>query len=122
MVDAVIAAMAVSGYENVPLILTETGWPSNDEHMNAEERKKVREAYIYQLFDDTESNQTNNLSSDGGTVQKWGVMYRNLTMKYNINFDNADQNSRMLGVLVLSIYLLWLLYQLLFCLLVWIDD
>ncbi|MCD9642903.1 hypothetical protein HAX54_029946 [Datura stramonium] len=147
MVDAVIAAMAVSGYENVPLILTETGWPSNDEHMNAEEsqlyaekylqglvshlksglgtplrKEGAAEAYIYQLFDDTESNQTNNLSSDGGTVQKWGVMYRNLTMKYNINFDNADQNSRMLGVLVPSIYLLWLLYQLLFCLLVWIDD
>ncbi|XP_055836142.1 glucan endo-1,3-beta-glucosidase [Solanum dulcamara] len=145
MVDAVIAAMAVSGYENVPLILTETGWPSNDEHMNAEESQVYAEkylqglishlksglgtplrkegavqAYIYQLFDDeTESNsKKNNLSSDGGETvhQYWGVMYHNMTMKYNINFDNAAQISPMLGLLVPSIYFLWFLYQFFCCL------
>ncbi|XP_004251443.2 LOW QUALITY PROTEIN: glucan endo-1,3-beta-glucosidase [Solanum lycopersicum] len=145
MVDAVIAAMAVSGYENVPLILTETGWPSNDEHMNAEESQMYAEkylqglishlksglgtplrkegaaqAYIYQLFDDgPESNsKKNNLTSDGGETvhQYWGVMYHNMTMKYNIKFDNAHQISTMLGLLVPSIYSLWLLYHFFFCL------
>ncbi|KAL3621631.1 hypothetical protein CASFOL_036543 [Castilleja foliolosa] len=31
MVDAVIAAIAVSGQENIPVIVTETGWPSDSE-------------------------------------------------------------------------------------------
>ncbi|XP_059298234.1 glucan endo-1,3-beta-glucosidase, acidic-like [Lycium ferocissimum] len=138
MVDSVIAAMAVSGYENVPLILTETGWPSNDDDetmkMYAEKylqglishlksglgtplrKQGVTEAYIYQLFDDT-----NNLTSNtqgGETVQYWGVMYStNMTMKYNINFNNAQHNSRMLPDLLVvpSIYFL---YHLLF----WIVD
>ncbi|KAM3303338.1 glucan endo-1,3-beta-glucosidase, acidic [Capsicum chacoense] len=146
MVDSVIAAMAVSGYENVPLILTETGWPSNDEHMNAEESKMyaerylqglishlksglgtplrkegAAETYIYQLFDDeneSNSRRNNSLISDGDTMQQhWGVMYNNLTMKYNIHFDNADQISTVFGLLVPSMYFLWLLYEF-----VWIDD
>ncbi|KAK9683400.1 hypothetical protein RND81_10G138000 [Saponaria officinalis] len=29
MVDAVLAAMAVAGHENIPVIVTETGWPSS---------------------------------------------------------------------------------------------
>ncbi|CAN4119064.1 unnamed protein product [Withania somnifera] len=134
MVDSVIAAMAVSGYENVPLILTETGWPSNDEHMNLQEsemyaekylqglishlksglgtplrKEGATEAYIYQLFDDENesSSKKNNLSSDGEIGERyWGVMYRNLTMKYNIQFDNADQISTMLGLLVPVLVLL----------------
>ncbi|XP_009590497.1 glucan endo-1,3-beta-glucosidase-like [Nicotiana tabacum] len=147
MIDAVIAAMAVSGYENVPLIVTETGWPSdgsNYEHVNngvrdAEEsqlyaemylqglvshlksglgtplrKEGVSEAYIYQLFDESETKQQSNLSSAQGEItgQYWGVMYTNMSMKYNINFDSADRNSRKLGVLVPSIHLLWLLSML----------
>ncbi|KAJ8558477.1 hypothetical protein K7X08_005243 [Anisodus acutangulus] len=136
MVDAVIAAMAVSGYENIPLILTETGWPSNDGESQLYAEKYIQglvshlksglgtplrkegaaQAYIYQLFDEnTESNdqkKKKNLSSQGETEQYWGVMYPNMTMKYNINFNNAHQNSRMLALLVPSIYFLLLLVAL----------
>lgn len=80
------------------------------EHMNADETQMYAEKYlqglishlksglgaplrkegVYQLFDDdNESNsKRNNLSSDGGEIMHryWRIMYRNMTMKYNINF------------------------------------
>jgi exo-beta-1,3-glucanase (GH17 family) len=34
MVDAVITAMAVAGHDKIPLVVTETGWPSSSTDPN----------------------------------------------------------------------------------------
>lgn len=80
MVDAVIAAMAITGHENIPVIVAETGWPNETEakaagnyaemylkglvkHLRSGlgtplRKGGVAEAYIHELFDDDDS--TNN--------------------------------------------------------------
>ncbi|XP_073024741.1 glucan endo-1,3-beta-glucosidase 13-like [Primulina eburnea] len=117
MVDAVVAAMAVAWQENIPVIVTETGWPSETEPQAAGNyaemylkglmkhlrsglgtplrKEGVTEAYVYQLFD--ESNSKYNGSSANGTYdyastreragQHWGIMHPNLTMKFKVDFS-----------------------------------
>ncbi|KAL2555687.1 Glycosyl hydrolase superfamily protein [Forsythia ovata] len=119
MVDAVIAAMAVSGHENIPVIVTETGWPSNGNNeaeteanrnyaemylkglvmhlrsgMGTPLRKEgVAGAYIYQLFDDFDpkKNGYSNASRSMHGGQNWGIMYNNMTMKYKIDFSHSER-------------------------------
>ncbi|KAK2983251.1 hypothetical protein RJ640_023371 [Escallonia rubra] len=117
MVDAVVAAMAVSGHENIPIIVTETGWPSsasgagntNDGeaspvfaemylkglllHLNSGlgtplRKEGVAEAYIYQLFDNGTEQGSNGVV--GGSEQRWGIVYPNMTMKYRITFSGGS--------------------------------
>ncbi|KAK3024653.1 hypothetical protein RJ639_044269 [Escallonia herrerae] len=117
MVDAVVAAMAVSGHENIPIIVTETGWPSsasgvgntNDGeasqvfaemylkglllHLNSGlgtplRKEGVAEAYIYQLFDNSTEQGSNVVV--GGSEQRWGIVYPNMTMKYRITFSGVS--------------------------------
>ncbi|CAN6710132.1 unnamed protein product [Malus baccata var. baccata] len=97
MVDAVISAMAVAGYENIPVIVTETGWPSFSTdpaeidanpvyaemyikgllcHLRSGKgtplrREGVSETYIYELLDKQVKQGRN-----------WGILYPNLTSKY----------------------------------------
>ncbi|KAL8145974.1 hypothetical protein AgCh_003926 [Apium graveolens] len=110
MVDAVIAAMTVSGHENIPLVVTETGWPSYNSGTEPEashhysemyyqglinhlksglgtplRKEGVAEAYLYELFD----NDTTQVTGSG--MQNWGIMYPNLTMKYNIAFSSHSR-------------------------------
>lgn len=110
MVDAVIAAMTVSGHENIPLVVTETGWPSYNSGNEPEashhysemyfqglithlksglgtplRKEGVAEAYLYELFD----NDTMQITGSG--MQNWGIMYPNLTMKYNIAFSSDSR-------------------------------
>ncbi|CAI9774002.1 unnamed protein product [Fraxinus pennsylvanica] len=121
MVDAVIAAMAVTGHENIPLIVTETGWPStrNNEAQTEANRnyaemylkglmmhlrsgmgtplrkEGVAEAYIYQLFDEDEKNiEYSSGSIDSRSMhggQNWGIMYDNMSMKYKIDFSHSER-------------------------------
>ncbi|GAV56802.1 Glyco_hydro_17 domain-containing protein, partial [Cephalotus follicularis] len=101
MVDAVISAMAVAGHENLPVIVAETGWPSSGGNVNEADanevyaemylrglvahlnsglgtplrKEGVAETYIYELVDkDVKPQGTRN----------WGVLYQNMTKKYNI--------------------------------------
>ncbi|GFP86311.1 glucan endo-1 3-beta-glucosidase acidic isoform gl161 [Phtheirospermum japonicum] len=113
MVDAVIAAMAVSGQENIPVIVAETGWPSDAEshatgnyaemylkglitHLRSGlgtplRKEGVAEGYIYQMFDESDLSSDNNrnstigaaMSERAGTGQRWGIMYNNMSMKYS---------------------------------------
>ncbi|KAG6436622.1 hypothetical protein SASPL_101523 [Salvia splendens] len=122
MVDAIIAAMAVSGQENVPVIVTETGWPSESEaqegnyaemylggllrHLRSGlgtplRKEGAAEAYVYELFDEkSTSNNTNGTTSDaamGGRTlgvggKQWGIMNPNMTMKYRIHFSDSSRN------------------------------
>ncbi|KAH0979644.1 hypothetical protein GBA52_006821 [Prunus armeniaca] len=105
MVDAVISAMAVAGYENIPLIVTETGWPSFSTdpteidanpiyaelylkgllcHLRSGKgtplrKEGVSETYIYELLDKQMRKGRN-----------WGILYPNLTAKYKyIQFSGS---------------------------------
>ncbi|KAL2558074.1 Glycosyl hydrolase superfamily protein [Forsythia ovata] len=118
MVDAVIAAMAVLGQENIPVIVTETGWPSEMEseatgnyaemylngllmHLRSGmgtplKKEGVAEAYIYQLFDEIDlknSSNTNSttISRSGLGSQRWGIMHPNMTLKYSIDFSVSER-------------------------------
>ena len=111
MIDAVISAMAVAGYENVPVIVAETGWPSSGadaseveanpayaemylkalvEHLKSGigtplRKEGVAEVYIYEMFD-KEMKQ--------GTTQpdrNWGILYPNMTKKYKIEFSGSNR-------------------------------
>ncbi|CAH9126439.1 unnamed protein product [Cuscuta epithymum] len=117
MVDAVVAAMAVAGHESIPIVVTETGWPSSESvsgnqqsgavadasHLYAEmylkglvshlrsgmgtplRQEGVSQTFIYQLFD--EMYDKGNGSREEG--QHWGVVFPNMTLKYNIEFSGS---------------------------------
>ncbi|XP_075512581.1 glucan endo-1,3-beta-glucosidase-like [Primulina tabacum] len=112
MVDGVIAAMAVAWQENIPVIVTETGWPSETEaqavgnyaemylkglvkHLRSGigtplRKEGVTEAYIYELFDESHSEYNGTCdyaSMREGAGQHWGIMHPNLTMKYKVDFS-----------------------------------
>ncbi|KVI09852.1 glucan endo-1,3-beta-glucosidase 7-like [Cynara cardunculus var. scolymus] len=118
MVDAVIAAMAVAGHENIPVVVAETGWPCFDPSTEAEARgvyakmylqglvnhlrsgkgtplrkEGVADVYIYELFDANESVTKNQALRSGGTWQNWGVLFPNMSMKFQINFSNGGSIS-----------------------------
>ncbi|KAK9124393.1 hypothetical protein Sjap_013995 [Stephania japonica] len=103
MVDAVISGIESQGHRGVPVVVTETGWPSSDNtgHGDAKDvyaemyvkglvrhlrsglgtplrRDGVAEVYIYELFDD-----------GGSPSSKWGIMYNNMTQKYNVDFSSS---------------------------------
>ncbi|KAG9138806.1 hypothetical protein Leryth_007444 [Lithospermum erythrorhizon] len=135
MVDSVIAAMAVMGYENIPVIVAETGWPSSSgggkngnrsgeaevemeaslvyaemylkgliKHSKSRRGTPLRkegaaEAYIYQLFDGVEGN-------GKGQEQNWGIMYNNMSMKYNIDLSAADGRFGWNGFWLVIVFLL----------------
>lgn len=114
MVDAVLSAMAVAGHENIPVIVTETGWPSApgpdageevDAHQVYAEmflrglikhlksgygtplkKDGVSEVYIFELFDGI----INHTSS--GLVRQWGILYPNMTSKFKIDFNGSSRN------------------------------
>ncbi|XP_042512174.1 glucan endo-1,3-beta-glucosidase 12-like [Macadamia integrifolia] len=107
MVDSVITATAAVGHYRVPVIIAETGWPSHggkDERDATEEyaqmyntglvrhlqssigtplrREGVAETYIYELFDED--------GKKGPSSERhWGILYPNLTKKYEINFSGS---------------------------------
>ncbi|PON36300.1 Glycoside hydrolase [Parasponia andersonii] len=116
MVDAVICAMAVSGHENIPVIVTETGWPSSSGDTTEVDanpayaelyirglvkylksgagtplrKEGVAEAYIYELFD-KEEKQGNGMEMVTMAKQNrsWGILYPNMTKKYDIDFSGS---------------------------------
>ncbi|GJR20678.1 glycoside hydrolase, catalytic domain-containing protein [Tanacetum coccineum] len=114
MVDAVIAAMAVAGHENIPLIVTETGWPCYDplnegearvvysemylrglvSHLKSGRGTQLRkegpsEVYVYEMFDTNETVNKGLISGDGIGVN-WGFCYANMSTKFEINFSNGS--------------------------------
>lgn len=139
MVDAVIAAMTVSGHEDIPIIVTETGWPSSDAGSSNQQagatpdasllyaemylkglvshlksglgtplrKEGAAQTYIYQLFD--EMNEKGKGISDRG--QHWGVMYPNMTLKYEIDFSGSWRinHHKISKILKISIFALLLL-------------
>ncbi|KAI3721135.1 hypothetical protein L2E82_32139 [Cichorium intybus] len=138
MVDAVIAAMAVAGHENIPVVVAETGWPNFDPSNAVEARdvyskmylqglvnhlrsgkgtplrkEGVAEVYIYELFD-TNDTATKGLKSDG-TGQKWGFCYPNMSMKFEVGFCNGGSTMTVSAVKVVTEFLLLAIGLLISC-------
>ena len=126
--------MAVAGYENIPVVVVETGWPSSGadaseveanpayaemflknlvEHLRSGtgtplRKEGVAEVYIYELFDKEVK-----LRND----RNWGILYQNMTKKYKIEFSGCGCNGIInhqtgfvrVGSFLVFAFLLWLL-------------
>ncbi|KAF7830990.1 glucan endo-1,3-beta-glucosidase 2 [Senna tora] len=119
MIDAVVSAMAAAGYDNVPIVVTETGWPSassagdEEEDANIEyaemylkglvkhlksgegtplRKEGIASVYVYELFDKE--------AAEEGTQppgRRWGLLYPNLTKKYRIDFSGSSSSRAVLS-------------------------
>ncbi|KAK7320627.1 hypothetical protein VNO77_30275 [Canavalia gladiata] len=122
MVDAVVSALAVSGYESIPVVVTETGWPSASDAANEVDanlgyaeiylrglvkhlksgvgtpllKDGVREVYVYEMFD------------NGGTGRHWGVLYPNGTAKYRVDFSGSSTSSINVAIIIFLLLVLCL--------------
>ncbi|KAL6123615.1 hypothetical protein ACLB2K_076136 [Fragaria x ananassa] len=111
MVDAVISAMAVAGHENIPLIVTETGWPSSSTDPREVEATPVyAEIYIKGLLGHLKSGRGTPLRKEGVAQvyiyelidkqvrlgRNWGILFANMTNKYK-NVDYRSQSDSVLG-------------------------
>jgi hypothetical protein len=106
MVDAVVSSMAFAGYETIPVIVTETGWPSAGNELDANSgyaeinlrglvkhlksgagtpllKDGVKAVYLYELFD------------KDGSGRNWGILYPNGSTKYRIDFSEASRSCLM---------------------------
>eukprot|EP00249_Psilotum_nudum_P004280 c17813_g1_i2 orf=552-1958(+) len=110
--DAVVAAMAKLGYENIKLTISETGWPTREDlderganiyNAALYNRRLVRKAlanpplgtprrprelintYIFALFNE-------NLKSGPTTERNWGLLYPNGSCVYQIDLTGKLQD------------------------------
>ncbi|KAI6670108.1 hypothetical protein NL676_004993 [Syzygium grande] len=66
MVDAVVAAMAVAGHENIPVIVAETGWPSSSpDATEIDANELYSEMYVKGLLGHLRSGQGTPLRKEG---------------------------------------------------------
>ncbi|KAI3419457.1 Glucan endo-1 [Psidium guajava] len=135
MVDAVIAAMAVAGHENIPVIVAETGWPNSSPdateidanelysemyvkgllgHLRSGQGTPLRkegaaEAYVYELVDE-EANGT----TSQARARNWGILYANFSEKYEVQFSCASycesSSELLIGFVVMLLILVWLIW------------
>ncbi|KAD5962075.1 hypothetical protein R6Q59_014406 [Mikania micrantha] len=130
MFDAVVAAMAVAGHENIPVIVAETGWPCFDSSNEVEARdvyskmylqglinhvrlgkgtplrkEGASEIYIYEVFDTNDTAGTKGLNGDG-SWQNWGFCYPNMSMKFPIDFSSGGSAVTEAEVMLVTAYIL----------------
>ncbi|XAR71960.1 Glucan endo-1,3-beta-D-glucosidase [Bertholletia excelsa] len=108
MVDAVISAMTVAGHESIPLVVTETGWPSSGGPEEPEASQIYAEMYVKGLIDHLKSGLGTPLRKEGvaqtyiyelfdgdpnhtSEPRQWGLLYQNMTKKYNIDFSAGSR-------------------------------
>ncbi|XP_058100135.1 glucan endo-1,3-beta-glucosidase 11-like [Magnolia sinica] len=109
MVDAAISAMAAAGHKGIPVIVTETGWPSDGDVTEPEANKQcarmysvglimhlmkgvgtplrregATETYLFELFDAK-------TKQGPGSDRNWGILYPNMTMKFGDGFSGSDR-------------------------------
>ncbi|KAM5556599.1 glucan endo-1,3-beta-glucosidase 2 [Rosa sericea] len=111
MVDAVISAMAVAGHENIPLIVTETGWPSSSTDPREVDANPVyAELYIKGLLGHLRSGRGTPLRKEGVPLvyiyelidkqvrqgRNWGILFPNMTKKYK-SIDYSSESDSVLG-------------------------
>ncbi|XP_057421820.1 probable glucan endo-1,3-beta-glucosidase A6 [Lotus japonicus] len=125
MVDAVASAMAEAGYETIPIVVTETGWPSSDAADEFNANLGYAETYLRGLVNHLSSGTGTPLLKDGvqqvyvyelfdrkGTTtgRDWGILYPNGTAKYHVDFSAVSSRSSITVALVIF----WLLVQLVY--------
>ncbi|KAK2430902.1 O-Glycosyl hydrolase family 17 protein [Trifolium repens] len=106
MVDAVVSSMAFAGYETIPVIVTETGWPSAGNELDA--NSGYAEIYLRGLVKHLKSGAGTPLLKDGvkavylyeifdkdGSGRNWGILYPNGSTKYRIDFSEASRSCLM---------------------------
>ena len=120
MVDIVVSAVVVAGYETVSIIVTETGWPSSSAAANEFDanlgyaeiylkglvkhlksgmgtqllKDGVTEVFVYEMFD----------KEEGTTGRSWGVLFPNRTAKYHcVDFSCSSVASGSLHIAVMII-------------------
>ncbi|TYH32862.1 hypothetical protein ES332_D13G019600v1 [Gossypium tomentosum] len=120
MADAVLTAMAAMGYQNIPVVVAETGWPSGGSQAEEVEANGVyAEMYLKGLVRHLKSGAATPLKKDGVAEvyvyelmdhgggnnergRKWGILTENMTMKYNVEFSSGAKNS---GICLVAIWL-----------------
>ncbi|KAF3944883.1 hypothetical protein CMV_028692 [Castanea mollissima] len=66
MVDAVVSAMVVANYENIPAVVGETGWPSSGANASeVEANPAYTEMYLKNLVEDLRSGTSTPLRKEG---------------------------------------------------------
>ncbi|KAK7276351.1 hypothetical protein RIF29_17490 [Crotalaria pallida] len=127
MVDAVVSAMAVAGYETIPIVVAETGWPSRSTAANeVDANPGYAEIYIRGLVKHLKSRKGTPLLKDGVRAvyvyemfdketkqgRDWGLLYPNGTAKYGIDFSGTSSfRGGVVHVTILVLFLhlvLWL--------------
>jgi hypothetical protein len=106
MVDDVVSSMAFVGYETIPVIVTETGWPSAGNELDA--NSGYAEIYLRGLVKHLKSGAGTPLLKDGvkavylyelfdkdGSGRNWGILYPNGSTKYRIDFSEASRSCLM---------------------------
>ncbi|CAN1257144.1 Glucan endo-1,3-beta-glucosidase 2 [Linum perenne] len=112
MVDAVITSMAVAGHENVPLVVAETGWPSSggESPYDADANQAYAELYLRSLVAHLKSGRGTPLRKEGvaqafifeladrdlkqqSGTRNWGVLYSNMSKKYQLDFSSGNSNT-----------------------------
>lgn len=131
MVDAVIAALTVSGHESIPLIVAETGWPTSlgRSHVGnipgeAEATEAYAEVYLKGLINHLKLgmgtplkkeamtevyvyqlfDKSENTGDGNGSSRlglQWGIMHPNMTMKFDIDFSGSQDVFRMGRIFVM---------------------
>ncbi|GMI84894.1 hypothetical protein like AT3G55780 [Hibiscus trionum] len=105
MADAVLTAMKAMGYENIPVVVAETGWPSSGSEAKEVEANGVyAEMYLKGLVRHLKSGAATPLKKNGVTAvyvyelmdhygaRKWGILSENMKMKYNLEFSSGVKN------------------------------
>ncbi|KAK8671858.1 hypothetical protein V6N13_038441 [Hibiscus sabdariffa] len=124
MADSVLTSMAVMGYESIPVIVAETGWPSGGGEAGEVEANEayaemylkglvrhlksgvgtplkkdgVAEVYVYELMDHE------NGGSDRQRGRKWGILSENMTRKYNVDMSDGAKNSGFMAIFLAFIF------------------
>uniref|UniRef100_A0A1J3I6J8 glucan endo-1,3-beta-D-glucosidase n=1 Tax=Noccaea caerulescens TaxID=107243 RepID=A0A1J3I6J8_NOCCA len=107
MVDAVISSMAAMGHNNLPVIVTETGWPSSGIDTSAEEdmtflysemflkgllahlrsgsgtplrKEGLLEVYVFELVEE-----------EAKGIRNSGLLHHNMTSKYSFEFSDDSK-------------------------------
>jgi hypothetical protein len=122
MVDAVVSSMAFAGYETIPVIVTETGWPSAGNELDA--NSGYAEIYLRGLVKHLKSGAGTPLLKDGvkavylyelfdkdGSGRNWGILYPNGSTKYRIDFSEASRSCLMNWINVALILALTMVVQ-----------
>ncbi|KAK7385739.1 hypothetical protein VNO78_31573 [Psophocarpus tetragonolobus] len=107
MLDALVSALSLSGYDTIPLVVTETGWPTSSTAPNDFDanlgyshiylrglvthlksgmgtpllKDSLRHVFVYHMFHNEQQ------------TRDWGLLFPNGTPKYPVDFSSSSSSS-----------------------------